>query len=191
MDLFGKISPWRPLVLSGMAYLIVGYILFFMSVSMPHPSWRGTFIDYFFPMIRALNTAEKVALINGNDPFPAQLMIIYSDYGSIFLSFVGLYNMVFLKDIRNYCLEQIPKKNVTRFKLFFSGFFSILMSIFLYPGMLFSLDVKEISTNNIFHYSSSLVSATRLLFFGLAPSILISFGICAIYYSFFGKNFNK
>lgn len=187
MDLFEKTSPWRPLVLVWMAYLIIGYTLFFMSVSMPYPSWRGTFIDYFSPMIKALNTAEKVALINGNDPFPAQLMIIYSAYGSILISVVGFILTVFLKDILNYYLMHIIKKNIAPLKFFFAGLVGILIAIFLYPRMLFVLDPQMITRRNFHFYSSNFISATFLLIYGIWCSAFTALGICAIYSSFLMK----
>jgi hypothetical protein len=83
---FDKSNPWSFVWVSLLAYVVIGYFLFFAGSLLRMPDVFKDWIAYFATSIKSLDTAEKIAQLGGNDPSAIQVLILYTAFGSIVLT---------------------------------------------------------------------------------------------------------
>lgn len=149
MKIFSRANPARPLIIVCLSYTIIGYVLFFVACLLPTPSWGPSLMAWCAPVIKSIHTAARVGLLKGHDPFPIQLVILYSALGiapitACFIRY-GLFDMHNRGKILGGMLEKIKEKKMSRLRLFLSGLFMTFVLPFLgYTGFF----VERMSVNS-------------------------------------------
>jgi hypothetical protein len=85
MNIFARDNLWRPVLLACIVFLATGYALYLGALWLPAPRWGRELVAWCMPVVKALDSAERVGIISGRDPFPAQVVILYCALGSILL----------------------------------------------------------------------------------------------------------
>ena len=181
MEMFAKDNPWRSVHIALVLFLITGYVFYFAAYLLPTPQWGRDLMTWAMPTVAALDSAARVAAINGTNPFPAQIMILYGAWGSIVLTvwcvYAGTCNMRLQQKIlcnyRNYYRKMPHKKHPSKFGYFLTGVGSLLIAIFsLYVAFWFT---KSTLTWHTFAFHSSNISSVSFLLFTAAvmPGIVV------------------
>lgn len=166
MNTFLKNNPWRPIWIACILFIALGYGLYFIASMAPTPEWGRELIEYLAGSVKALDTAAQVAALKGNDPFPAQIVILYCAIGSILFAGWCLYagavdNRMLEELVLNY--KAMPSKSrPSKFRLFVASSTAAGVT-FLGWVILFLLNSKTISWRDAAFYSASVHSTTFLI----------------------------
>lgn len=178
----------HPIYTPSVVFIAVGYLLYFLTLSVFMPEWAREFIHELSPTLKSLQSAMRVANERRGDAFPAQVMILYGVSVFGMLSVIFCLGLFIPSEHRNHHFnvmnQRLKEKNIGRVKMFFVGLLSIIMS-FLYTAFWFSDTTKNSigwRAHNI--YSGNFFSVT--VFNLLAPiifALLIVASISMVYLS--------
>ena len=172
--IFTKQNLMHPIYTPSVVFIAVGYLLYFLTLSVVIPEWAREFINELSPTLKSLQSAMRVANERGGEAFPAQVMILYGVSGFGMLSLVFCLGLFIPSEHRNHHFngmnQRLKEKNIGRVQVFFVGLLSIVMS-FLYIAFWFS-DTTKNSIGWRAHqiYSGNFFSVT--VFNLLAPNII-------------------
>jgi hypothetical protein len=182
MKFLTKENPWRTPHLAGLAFIAVGYLLYFSTLWLPTPAWAREFIEELTPTLKSLLSAARVAAVRGEDAFPAQVMILYGVCGFVVMSLIFCLSIYIPTVQRNLHFMDMIQRNteklhISRLKMFFYSIFNIIASI-IYNAFWFA-DLTRHSIGWRAHniYSANFFSVTLfdiLTPLGFALSILAS-----------------
>jgi hypothetical protein len=107
LSIFDKDNPNRSIMLSVLVLFGLGYVFYFLARWLPQPQWTYDLMLWLSPSVGGLARAEQVAKHLGNDPFPAQVVILYGAFGSI--PWAAWFSYLFWRN-KKYLAEEISKK---------------------------------------------------------------------------------
>lgn len=176
-----EIKHWRLVWYACLWFVAVGYAIFLLAAYLPAPVLGKEVVAYLSDLVKALRTAVKVAALDGSDPFPVQVIILYCAFGSILLAGWCLYWGCLLKESRRSYAQKASNANISRLKLAWVGTVLLACAFFLFPMMLFVLDPVHITWRDKAYLSTSWSSISTLLISSLFPAITLPVAGCAIY----------
>jgi hypothetical protein len=145
------------------------------------------------PVIKSIDTAARVGLLKGNDPFPIQVVILYCVLFGItvipsyfvYISYINKHNRLLgFKHAEMLIREQ----GWSTYKFFWNGLFGIMMGLWLLY-VAFFMEESNASIDGwrtIKTYSSTIFSVSILLI-GSFISLFPIMGIGSIYLAFFKR----
>lgn len=181
MTVHSEETLWHPLLHACLAYSVIGYSLFFATLLLPSPDWAKSLIEYFIPIVNTLNTAARVAMSKGIDPFPSQSVILYCAFGSIILTGWSAYWIFSNKGLREAYRKKAIEKKVSRLKLIGLGIGMSFFSISCYPLILFIMKSRILSWRDFAFLSPTISSTTYLICGSFLPMVTFYLAICSIY----------
>ena len=133
LSLNTKKVPWRFFNLTAVIFIGIGYLLYFSSLWLSSPLWGQELIDWLVPALGALRSAARVAVEHGEDPYVAQLMIVYGLGGCLVLPLIFCLHIYASAKRRGQWLSDMAAYNANnrklgRVRLFFIGFAIFLRS---------------------------------------------------------------
>lgn len=175
--------------------LVLGYVLYFIAGVLHEPPMRvSTFIEYLKPTIKALDTAAHLS----ENPFPAQVVILYAPVSAVLLAAYFIYCTFFVKKIRQelykHLCERMQLLGVTpkqRLKLAGNGIFVLIISLSLFPMGLLIQDPDNISWRAAGFFSTSVFSVGFLLLTSGVVALGFILGLGGICASISNFQFNK
>ncbi|HEY8095332.1 MAG TPA: hypothetical protein VIE65_04455 [Methylobacter sp.] len=178
-----KNNPWHPVFAALSIFIVGGYVLYLSALLLPSPLWAVNTIEWFKPIVKSLQTAASVGLLHQENPFPAQVVILYCALATIVLILFCSYWLSFHREVYEVTLanyENKPsKEKASKRKLLVTGVIGPLMfSLMLYWA--FWAGRESIDWRTIAFYSSNIGSATFLLITGLIAIFIISISGLAI-----------
>ncbi len=188
MKLFSRDNPARSLLLVCLFYILMGYVLFFAARLLPTPAWGSAFMAWWAPVIKAIQTATRVGLFKGHDPFPIQLVILYCVLGTpllvLYSAAVAFLSARLREKWFSNTIRHTRQTNYSRTKLFFIGL-SVLFLFTFFPYLAFFTGrySDDIGWRTIGMYSPTLFATSLFLVLSLM-SICINSGITDIYLAF-------
>lgn len=163
----------RSITFSALTLFALGYIFYFSAHWLLQPAWAIDFIDWLSPSVGSLGCAAQVAKYLGNDPFPAQVVILYGVFGTIPWTLWFFY--LFFRDRKDFSerirenFRRMPTKNRPgRLRILIAAISSLIMGFVLY-GFWFFPTPEEITWRNLHSHSSSFGSymfLTSIIFIG-------------------------
>lgn len=176
------IKKWKsqqPLLAAASLYLAVGYALYFAALSVAQPpvlvlEW----IEDMKPFIKSLHTASRVAVLRNETAFPAQIVIVYCTFGMVLLAAWAAWSSTdaqFRAKFRANAITVFAKEGYSRFRLVFPAIIFLALPVFFAPS--FFMDSTVISWRDHVQYSSSLQSASFLLFSSAVAGLGVYFVI--------------
>ncbi|MEQ1525174.1 MAG: hypothetical protein ABL911_00295 [Gallionella sp.] len=148
--------------------VVLGYSFYFIArVQQEPPLWAITFIDHLKPTMKAMNVAARLS----DNPFPAQVAILYVAVSTIPLTAYFLYLTFFVKEIRQetykfFCEKVRQRGGFTggkRLKLVANGVFVLVISTWIFPSFLLIEDPTSTSRIAANFFSNSIYSVGLLL----------------------------
>lgn len=186
MKIFSRDNPSRPLIMVCTTYAIVCYALFFIAWLLPTPEWAPTLMAWFAKTIKAIAVSTRVGELNGYDPFPIQVVILYCVFGTLPIALYVIKFAYFNPRNRSKWFEsiiaQMENKKLPRLKLFFLGIVGIAICTF-FPYIIFFVGRRSIDWSTLRNYSPTLL-ATSLFLMGSLLLTFASVGIAHIYIAF-------
>ncbi len=181
----------RPLLSGGLVYLAFGYALYFAGLNLnPAPEWARDLIEAMKPLVKALITAERVADRLQSNPFSAQAVILYCAIASVLLTAWFTYSIVGKKEVRNRWLSIYASQGLSRLRLATYAVV-LLLSLLLFPTILFVHNPQSISWQAISFFSSSAASVSFLLLMNFVPAIAVPSAMCFLRLALFGHKLNS
>ena len=183
MKIFSRANPWRPIYSGLILFLVIGYSLFFLAYFFPTPQWGKALMVYFAPIVKGLNYATRVSALKGEDPFPAQVVILYCAWGSIVLTIWNLYWGIFKSALREELIEKAGKLmtderyKYSRARVVLTGLFMPIFVALLLGYLFWSFSPESsIIWREISIYSSRIGPVTFLFMMALTlPETLFMF----------------
>lgn len=185
-----KDNPDRPIWLVCIVFAVLGYALYFAALLLPTPEWGRELIEYFATSVKALDTAERVATLKGNDPFSAQVVILYCAWGSVVLTGWGLYAWAFNKQVRQASwlrYQALPSnKRPSQLRIFIAVFTLIIAVVPCWYIFFLSGGLSN-TWRDAAMFSSSMHSATFLIASSATLALFIPCAIVMTHVAFFKK----
>lgn len=179
------IKKWKsqqPLLAAASLYLAVGYALYFAALNIAQPPTLALeWIEDMKPFIKSLHTSSRVAVLRNETAFPAQIVILYCVFGmTLFAAWAAWYSTSaqFRKDL----LTAFSAGGYSRFRYALAGVLCLVLPVF-FALVFFFMDTKVISWRDHVQYSSSLQSASFLLFSSAITGLGVSFVIPSFEYA--------
>lgn len=183
MTWINRIKKWKsqqPILAAASLYLALGYALYFAALSVAQPpvlvlEW----IEEMKPFIKSLHTASRVAAVRNETAFPAQIVIVYCTFGMVLLAAWAAWSSTdaqFRAKFRANAITVFAKGGYSRFRLVFAGTILLALPVF-FALVFFFMDTKVISWRDHVNFSSSLQSASFLLFSSAVAGLGVYFVI--------------
>jgi len=199
LSLNTKKVPWRFFNLTAVIFIGIGYLLYFSSLWLSSPLWGQELIDWLVPALGALRSAARVAVEHGEDPYVAQLMIVYGLGGCLVLPLIFCLHIYASAKRRGQWLSDMAAYNANnrklgRVRLFFIGFALTLLAPSYVAFWFLDTTTKSIGWKAMHLYSGSFGSVTFFdllfpLFFGMG--ILLSTSTLALPFTNYFKSTNS
>jgi len=187
MKIFTKNNPLRFVWISLLTFALIGYFLFVVVSLLQIPGVFKESLAYFAKHIVSLDTAEKVALLKGNDPFAIQVLILYSALGSIVLTIWCLQRWLSNSPALAISMEHyfsLPDhKRPSKLRVLLASS-SIVGSAFFGWFVLFCMTKTSIGWREATFFSNTVQSVTALITFSSLISICIPAAIVFTYVAF-------
>lgn len=192
---FIKDKSGRSIAFSVLTLFALGYVFYFSARWLPQPSWAVDLIVWLSPSVGGLGRAAQVAKHLGNDPFPAQVLVLYGAFGTIPWTVWFFY--LFFRDRQNLS-EKIHKnfqrmpttKRPGRLRIWAAAFFLLIMGCGLYGFWFFPVP-KEITWRDFLYFSNSLSSYLFMTCFMYVNSTAIPSSFILIFSTFQSEGFTK
>ncbi len=186
MNIFARDNLWRPVLLACIVFLVTGYALYLGALWLPPPQWGRELMAWCMPAVKALDSAERVGIISGRDPFPAQVVILYCALGSILLIAWCLFCFGYSHQAREMSLmpylDQDKNGAVFRIEWLFCGVAGgMLFTFCLYVFFWFS--APRITWHDHTFHAPTLSAASLLLIGAMFLSVATAISPLGIYIS--------
>lgn len=182
------IKKWKsqqPLLAAGSLYLAVGYALYFAALSVAQPPALALeWIEEMKPFIKSLHTASRVAAVRNDTAFPAQIVIVYCTFGMVLLAAWAVWYSTTIQ-FREDLLTAFAAGGYSRFRYALAGVLCLVLPVF-FALVFFFMDTKVISWRDHVNVSSSLQSASFLLFSSAVAGLGVYFVIPSFEYAWKG-----
>jgi len=184
------IKKWKsqqPLLAAASLYLAVGYALYFAALSVTQPPALALeWIEDMNPFIKSLHTASRVADLRNEAAFPAQIIILYCVFGmTLFVAWAAWYSTT--AQFREGLITAFSAGGYSRFRYALAGVLCLVLPVFFTLVFFFmDVDKKMISWSDHVYFSSSLQSASFLLFSSAITGLSVAFVIPSIEYALKG-----
>lgn len=154
-------------------YLVVGYAIYVFSLALPTPKWATDLVHSLKPVVKSLSTADRI----NENPFPVQIIILYTAFSSIAMTAYITYILFSDKSLCSRGLSRCISLKITVKKLFWLGVFALLAGTVAFPLILFIHSPISISWQAASFFSSTISSITFLLLSTHLPVSMISLGL--------------
>ena len=184
---FIKAKRDRSITFSVLTLFALGYIFYFSAHWLLQPAWAIDLIDWLSPSVGSLGCAAHVAKYLGNDPFPAQVVILYGVFGTIPWTLWFFY--LFFRDRKDLAerirknFQRMPTKNrPDRLRILITVISLLTLGFVLY-GFWFLPTPKEITWRDLLFHSSSFGSymfLTGFMFIGstaIPSAFILAFSV--------------
>lgn len=174
MKIFSRDNPSRPLIMVCTTYAIVCYALFFIAWLLPTPEWAPTLMAWFAKTIKAIAVSTRVGELNGYDPFPIQVVILYCAVGitpiTVYCIQFCLFNQSNRRKWFDGFLDKAKEKKISRQKLLFMGVVTLSAAIWV-PYLTFFYEWNNLEWRTIKGYSPTIFATLLFLIGSFIPTL--------------------